>query len=95
VVLILGILVFGMVIGALAQLALGRSGTRIDWGMALASGLAGSFVGGLLVSILAGDGLTLRPSGVIGSIVGALIVSAVWLRLDPAKAAEARRDRRR
>jgi uncharacterized membrane protein YeaQ/YmgE (transglycosylase-associated protein family) len=32
--------------------------------------LIGSFVGGLLVSLLAGDGLSFRPSGIIGSLVG-------------------------
>ena len=50
--------------------------------MALVAGLAGSFVGGLLISLLADDGLSLRPSGIIGSIVGATIVSVVWRRLD-------------
>jgi uncharacterized membrane protein YeaQ/YmgE (transglycosylase-associated protein family) len=70
-------------------------GRRIDWGMALIAGLTGSFVGGLLVSLLAGDGLDLRPSGLIGSILGATIVTAVWLRLDESKASEAKRDRRR
>lgn len=62
--------------------------------MALISGLVGSFVGGLLVSLLAGDGLSIRPSGLIGSIIGALVVTAVWLRLDQSKAMEANRDRR-
>ena len=33
--------------------------------------LAGSLVGGLLGSLLSGDGLELRPSGIIGSVVGA------------------------
>lgn len=93
--LILGIILFGMVIGALAQMILGRSSARIDWGMALAAGLVGSFVGGLLASLLAGDGLDLRPSGLIGSLVGAVIVVAIWLRLDPEKAKEARRAHRR
>lgn len=93
--LILGIILFGMVIGALAQMLLGRSSARIDWGMALAAGLAGSFVGGLLVSLLSGDGLAFRASGVIGSILGAVIVSFVWLRLDPEKAAAAKRAHRR
>ena len=37
-------------------------------------GLAGSFVGGLLASLLAGDGLELRPSGLIGSAVGATVI---------------------
>ena len=76
--LILGIILFGMLIGAAAQLILGRGGSGIDWPMAFAAGLLGSFVGGLLISLLAGDGIELRPSGIIGSIVGALIVTAAW-----------------
>lgn len=46
--------------------------------MAVVAGLVGSFVGGLLSSALAGDGLALRPSGIIGSLVGAVIVTATW-----------------
>jgi len=65
-------------IGALAQLILGHRGPRINWTMALLSGFGGSFVGGLLFSLIAGDGLAFKPSGVIGSIVGALVVTAVW-----------------
>ena len=76
--LILGLILFGMLIGALAQLILGKGRGRIDWTMAIVAGLVGSFVGGLLASLLAGDGLELRPSGIIGSIVGALIVTAIW-----------------
>lgn len=79
--LILGIVLFGMVIGAAAQLLLGRSRKGIDWGMAVMAGLVGSFVGGLLASLLAGDGLAFRPSGVIGSLVGAVIVTALWMAL--------------
>lgn len=76
--LLLGIILFGMVIGAGAQLLLGASTRGINWPMAFASGLAGSFVGGLLISLLSGDGLALRPSGIIGSLVGALLVTAGW-----------------
>ncbi|GAC62871.1 hypothetical protein GSI01S_47_00010 [Gordonia sihwensis NBRC 108236] len=54
--------------------------------MALASGLIGSFVGGLLISLIAGDGIEFRPSGIIGSIIGALIVSAVWIAVDRQRA---------
>ena len=70
-----------MSIGAIAQMLLGKTSRGVDWGMALVAGFGGSFVGGLLISLIAGDGLSLRPSGVIGSIVGAVIVSAVWLRV--------------
>jgi uncharacterized membrane protein YeaQ/YmgE (transglycosylase-associated protein family) len=76
--LILGLILFGMLVGAGAQLLLGRRAGRIDWPMAIVAGLVGSFVGGLLASLIAGDGLKLRPSGIIGSLVGALIVTALW-----------------
>jgi uncharacterized membrane protein YeaQ/YmgE (transglycosylase-associated protein family) len=76
--LILGILLFGMLVGAAAQLLLGTRGHGINWGTALAAGLLGAFVGGLLVSLLAGDGLELRPSGILGSIAGALLVTLAW-----------------
>jgi uncharacterized membrane protein YeaQ/YmgE (transglycosylase-associated protein family) len=46
--------------------------------MAIVAGLVGSFIGGLLISLLAGDGIDLRPSGIIGSLVGAIVVTAVW-----------------
>ena len=74
--LILAIIVFGMAIGWVAQVILGQ-GTRPD-GRSLVAGLAGSFVGGLLISLIAGDGIELRASGIIGSLVGAIIVLAVW-----------------
>ena len=74
--LILAIIGFGMLIGWLAQLALGM-GTKPN-GQSLIAGLAGSFVGGLLASLIAGDGLDLRASGLIGSFVGAVIVLLVW-----------------
>jgi uncharacterized membrane protein YeaQ/YmgE (transglycosylase-associated protein family) len=77
-VLILAIILFGMIAGAAAQLILGRKSGSIDWAMAFIAGLSGSFVGGLLVSLLSGDGLDLRPSGLIGSIVGAIVVTAAW-----------------
>jgi uncharacterized membrane protein YeaQ/YmgE (transglycosylase-associated protein family) len=89
-VLILGILLFGMSIGGIAQLVLGRSGRGIDWGMALVAGLAGSFVGGLLISLLAGEGLSLHPSGLIGSFLGALIVSVVWMKFGRSQPGSAR-----
>jgi uncharacterized membrane protein YeaQ/YmgE (transglycosylase-associated protein family) len=76
--LILAIILFGMVIGAGAQLILGRERGGIDWSMAIVAGLVGSFIGGLLISLLSGDGLHLRASGIIGSLVGALVVTAGW-----------------
>jgi|SRR5450631_3607849 len=83
VMLILAILVFGLAAGWVAHLLVDRHGEK-NWGLLLAVGIAGSFVGGLLSSLISGDGLTLRASGLIGSIVGAtlllLIVRAVSKR---------------
>ena len=64
VMLILGIILFGMLIGAAAQLIVGRSAKGVDWGLALAAGLVGSFIGGLVVSLISGDGVAIRPSGI-------------------------------
>ena len=76
--LILIIIVAGMFVGWVAQLLLGATSRTTDWGMALVAGIGGSFVGGLLGSLIAGDGLSIRPSGFIGSLVGALVVTVVW-----------------
>ena len=83
--LILGIIVFGMIVGAAAQLIVGRSRGRIDWTKAIVAGLVGSFIGGLLISLLSGDGLDLRASGIIGSLVGAIVVTAAWRWWDDRK----------
>ena len=79
--LLLGLLAFGFLAGWLAQILLGL-GSRPD-GRTLVAGLVGSFVGGLGASLLAGDGLALRPSGLIGSIIGAVVVLAIWSRVAP------------
>jgi uncharacterized membrane protein YeaQ/YmgE (transglycosylase-associated protein family) len=94
-VLILGIIVFGFACGLIAQLILGRGGRPTA--EALVAGLVGSFVGGLLISLLAGDGLALKPSGFIGSIVGAIIVLAIWyaVRKPTSPAAKGKTNRRR
>ena len=76
--LFIAIILFGMIVGAAAQLILRRGGSGINWPLAFGTGIAGSFVGGLLASLLAGDGIELRPSGIIGSIIGAIIVTLGW-----------------
>ena len=75
--LILAMIVLGMAAGWVAQLLLRGRGRPIDWPLAFATGIAGSFVGGLVASLGAGDGLAIRPSGLIGSILGAVIVLAL------------------
>ncbi len=75
--LILAILVIGIAAGWIAELVVNR-GQKVNWTEALVVGLVGSFVGGLLASLIAGDGFDIRMSGLIGSIVGAIIVLAIW-----------------
>lgn len=75
--ILLTILVFGLAIGWLANIILGGGSHPQEWGPLLGAGLAGSFVGGMLISFLAGDGFNIRPSGIIGSLLGAIIVLAV------------------
>jgi uncharacterized membrane protein YeaQ/YmgE (transglycosylase-associated protein family) len=79
--IILFIIVWGMAAGWIAQLIMGE---ETNWGQALAVGLAGSLVGGLLASLIAGDGLELRLSGIIGSIFGAVILLALIRLVRPA-----------
>jgi len=75
--ILLFILVWGMFTGWIAHLLLARS-QPVNWAELLVVGLAGSFVGGLLISLVSGDGLALRPSGLIGSILGAVVLLAAW-----------------
>ena len=76
--LILAIIAIGIIAGGLAQLLFGIPWREINWTMALGSGLLGSFVGGLLLSLLTGHGLELHPTGIIGSLLGAMLVTIVW-----------------
>ncbi|GAA3044224.1 hypothetical protein GCM10010528_24520 [Gordonia defluvii] len=81
--IVIGVILFGMIVGGLAQLILGTAKvTTIDWSLAFFSGIAGSFVGGLLHSLITGQGFAIRPIGLIWSLVGAIIVTAgyVWYR---------------
>ena len=79
-----------MGVGALAQLIVGREGGRVDWTMAFIAGFAGSLVGGLIFSLISGDGLAIKLSGIIGSLIGAIIITAVWQWYSRRKRAEAR-----
>lgn len=70
--LIVALIVLGLAAGWVAHLLVGRG--RPNWSQLFVVGVVGSFVGGLLSSLLLGDGLELRPSGLIGSVVGATLV---------------------
>jgi uncharacterized membrane protein YeaQ/YmgE (transglycosylase-associated protein family) len=74
-ILVFVLVMMGLAIGWLAQVILGR---RDNWVEALVAATIGSVLGGLVASLLVGDGLQLRPSGPIGSLVGALLVLWIW-----------------
>jgi uncharacterized membrane protein YeaQ/YmgE (transglycosylase-associated protein family) len=81
--LIIGLLVVGLVAGALARLLVpGKQDMSIL--ATIVIGIIGSFVGGFLGYLLfhkdAQSGF-LQPSGIIGSVIGAVIVLLVWLRV--------------
>lgn len=86
-----------MAIGWFAQWILGNrtTGQRTNWAMALVAGVGGSFVGGLLFSLISGDGLALKPSGVIGSVVGAIVVTLIWKWIDRRNAKQERKAAKR
>jgi uncharacterized membrane protein YeaQ/YmgE (transglycosylase-associated protein family) len=76
-VILLFFLAWGMAIGWIAWLVVRGFDAPVHWGMALAAGIGGSFVGGLLASLISGDGIEFRASGIIGSIIGAIIILAI------------------
>jgi len=77
-------LLIGMAAGWLAWVVLGRSKAlardrKPNFTVLLPLGVAGSFVGGLVVSLLVEGEIALRPSGMIASFLGAIVVVAIYL----------------
>jgi uncharacterized membrane protein YeaQ/YmgE (transglycosylase-associated protein family) len=79
--LLLFLLVFGMAVGWIAQLVVNGFDTRVNWPEALITGIAGSFVGGIIASLIFDGELKLRPSGIIGSVVGAILLVLIVNRV--------------
>ena len=76
-VFLLSLFAVGLIAGGLARLIVpGRDPIGI-LGTALL-GIVGSFVGGLLVSLLFENTLQLRTSGLIGSVIGAVIALLIY-----------------
>lgn len=84
--LIMFIILWGLAVGWIAHLLV-RGDRPVVWGTTLVIGLAGSFAGGLLGSLLAGEGLQLRPAGILGSVVGAVLLLLVSGWLSPSRRA--------
>lgn len=80
---ILGLLIIGLIAGALARLLVpGKQEMSIP--MTMLVGVIGSFVGGFLGALIFGkdidDGF-FQASGIIGSVIGAIIVVLIWQKL--------------
>jgi uncharacterized membrane protein YeaQ/YmgE (transglycosylase-associated protein family) len=74
--LILALILIGMVAGGIAERVVYPE-WKIDWTEAFVVGLGGSFLGGLLGSLIAGEGFSLHPAPLIGSIIGTIILLAI------------------
>ena len=77
---LLGLVVVGLVAGALARLLVpGRDPMGV--GATILLGIVGSFVGGFLADVLFrsdSEDLGIHPVGIIGSVLGAIIVLLIY-----------------
>ncbi len=75
---ILGWIVFGLIIGAIARLVVpGKQDLSIF--MTIILGIVGSLAGGLLTWLFTGANDPYHPAGWIMSIIGAVLVLAIYL----------------
>jgi uncharacterized membrane protein YeaQ/YmgE (transglycosylase-associated protein family) len=83
--IILAFIVIALVAGFIANWLVGRGRNYENWELFVA-GIVGSFVGGLIFSLLFEHDFDIHITGLIGSILGAIVVLAVygpvrtWLR---------------
>ncbi len=73
---VLALILIGMIAGWVAEKVV-YPHWKIDWTEAFIVGIAGSFLGGLIANLTAGQGFALHPSGLIGSILGAIVLLAI------------------
>jgi uncharacterized membrane protein YeaQ/YmgE (transglycosylase-associated protein family) len=76
-VFLLSLFLVGLIAGALARLIVPGHDPIGILGTALL-GIVGSFVGGLLASLLFEHTLQLRTTGLIGSVIGAVIALLIY-----------------
>lgn len=75
---ILSWIVFGLIVGAIARFLIpGRD--PMGWGMTIALGILGSFLGGLVMWLLFREpGQPFSPASWIGAIIGAIVVVLLY-----------------
>jgi uncharacterized membrane protein YeaQ/YmgE (transglycosylase-associated protein family) len=74
---LISLLIVGAVAGFLAR-ALVPGDDSMSVGMTILLGIAGSFVGGLIATLLDAGEVTFRPVGILGSLLGAIVVLLLW-----------------
>ena len=88
---ILGLLVIGLLAGAIARLLVSSPQRLGCLGTSLL-GIVGSYAGGSLWSILAHDTFDLRKASTfIGAIAGSVVVLALWRTVDAMRTRSRRR----
>jgi uncharacterized membrane protein YeaQ/YmgE (transglycosylase-associated protein family) len=74
---IIAFLIVGLIAGFIAR-ALLPGPDPMGWLGTMVLGIIGSFVGGVLVSLVTTGTFDITPSNFIASIVGAIIVLLIW-----------------
>jgi uncharacterized membrane protein YeaQ/YmgE (transglycosylase-associated protein family) len=75
--IVLGFIVIALVAGFVANWLVGRGRGYETWELFVA-GLVGSFVGGLIFNLIAGNGFDFHWTGLLGSILGAVVVLLIY-----------------
>ncbi len=75
--IILAFVVIALVAGYIANYLVGKGRNFEQWEMFVA-GIVGSFVGGLIFNLIAGNGFDISVTGLIGSTIGAIVVLAIY-----------------
>jgi uncharacterized membrane protein YeaQ/YmgE (transglycosylase-associated protein family) len=79
---ILGLLLLGLIAGAIARLLV-RSPARLGCLGTALLGIVGSYAGGTLWAVLANDKFDLRKASTfIGAVIGSVVVLLVWRLVD-------------
>jgi uncharacterized membrane protein YeaQ/YmgE (transglycosylase-associated protein family) len=83
---VIGLLLVGLIIGAIARLLV-RSPTRLGCLGTAILGIIGSYAGGTLGSLLFHDKFDIRKAGTfIGALAGTIVLLALWRAIDGGRA---------
>ncbi len=75
--IVLAFIVIALVAGFVANWLVGKGRGYETWELFVV-GIVGSFVGGLIFNLLAGNGFEFHWTGLLGSILGAIVVLLIY-----------------